>query len=196
MADLGAELLLPGHGPPVYGAQRVRAACTDTAEFLEALESRTLALMNEGHPLDTVLHEVTVPEHLADRPYLQPIYDHPQFLVRNIWRNYGGWYDGEPDNLLPAPRSDQASEWVALAGGVPLVLDRAADLHNTGHSRLACHLVEYAVRAEPESRAAHELRARIYAERAADELSFMVRNILDHAARSSRAGVRDLASRS
>ncbi|MEZ5726736.1 MAG: alkyl sulfatase dimerization domain-containing protein [Burkholderiaceae bacterium] len=48
------------------------------------------------------------PEHLADRPYLQPVYDHPQFLVRNIWRRYGGWWDGEPDNLLPAPRAVQA----------------------------------------------------------------------------------------
>ena len=75
-------------------------------------EAQTLALMNVGAPLDRVIHEVEVPAHLGDQPYLRPIYDHPQFLVRNIWRLYGGWYDGEPDHLLPAPRAEQAREWI------------------------------------------------------------------------------------
>ena len=66
-----------------------------------------------------------MPEHLLAKPYLRPVYDHPQFILRNIWRLYGGWYDGEPDNLLPAPRAEQAREWVALAGGVEKVLARA-----------------------------------------------------------------------
>ncbi|GAA3722185.1 alkyl sulfatase BDS1-like metallo-beta-lactamase superfamily hydrolase [Spinactinospora alkalitolerans] len=195
MAALGAELLLPGHGLPVFGADRVRRACSETAELLESLEAQTLAAMNRGLPLDEVIHAVSVPAHLADRPYLQPVYDHPQFVVRNIWRRYGGWYDGEPDNLVPAPRDAQAREWVRLAGGVRSVLDRAAELHRDGDSRLACHLVEHAVRAAPDDADVHELRARIYAERAAGESSLMVRNILGHAAAASREGERDLASR-
>src|SRR5712691_4134897 len=123
--------------------------------------------------LDRVLHEVAVPAHLRDRPYLRPIYDHPQFLVRNIWRLYGGWYDGEPDNLLPAPRVDQARLWVDLAGGVQQVLDRAAALKAEGNLRLACHAIEFVVLAAPDSQAAHALRADIYATRAALEVSSM-----------------------
>ena len=92
-----------------------------------------------------------MPAHLRDQPYLRPVYDHPQFLVRNIWRLYGGWYDGEPDNLLPAPRAEQAREWMALAGGLDRVLARAAELRAAGNLRLACHLVEMAVVAEPAS---------------------------------------------
>ena len=108
MAGCGAEMMLCGHGLPIFGADRVRQALTDTAELLDTIEAQTLALMNRGVPLDRVLHEVEVPEHLRELPYLQPVYDHPQFLVRNVWRRYGGWYDGEPDNLLPAPRAEQA----------------------------------------------------------------------------------------
>jgi alkyl sulfatase BDS1-like metallo-beta-lactamase superfamily hydrolase len=193
MAALGAEVMLPGHGVPIFGAERINAALTDTADLLDSLESQVLALMNAGAPLDRIIHEVEVPPHLADRPYLRPVYDHPQFVVRNIWRLYGGWHDGEPDNLMPAPRAEQAREWVALAGGLDRVLERVAELKAEGNLRLACHLVEFAVIAEPASKPAHELRRDVYSARAALEESSMSRNILNHAALASEQGKRDLA---
>ncbi|MBI2723876.1 MAG: MBL fold metallo-hydrolase [Chloroflexi bacterium] len=192
MAALGAESLIPGHGMPIFGADRVRAALIDTATLLETLEAQVLALMNQGAPLDRVLHEVRMPEDLLARPYLRPIYDHPQFILRNIWRLYGGWYDGEPDNLLPAPRAQQAQEWVTLAGGVTRVLDRVRELQASGDLRLACHLVEAAVIVAP-SAETHALRQAVYAERAKGEASSMSRNILNHAALASARGKRDLA---
>ena len=48
MASLGAEYLLPGHGVPVIGADRVRQALGDTAALLEALVEQTLEVMNRG----------------------------------------------------------------------------------------------------------------------------------------------------
>ena len=159
MAALDAELLVPGHGFPIFGADRIRQALSDTAELLESIEGQVLALMNTGASLDRVLHEVEIPTEALEKPYLRPVYDHPQFLVRNVWRLYGGWYDGEPDELLPAPRAEQAAEWTRLAGGVEALLARAAELRDAGDLRLACHIVEMAVRAEPDSPAAHELRA-------------------------------------
>ncbi|HWM18409.1 MAG TPA: alkyl sulfatase dimerization domain-containing protein [Ilumatobacteraceae bacterium] len=195
MAACGAEVMLSGHGLPIFGAGRVQRALTDTAELLDSLETQTLTLMNQGVTLDRVLHEVEVPEHLRDLPYLQPVYDHPQFIVRNVWRRYGGWYDGEPDNLLPAPRAEQARVWVELAGGLERVLTRARELAAAGDHRLACHLVEFAVLYEPASMEAHEARAEVYAARSVGQVSSMARNILGHAAHASRAGKRDLAAR-
>jgi len=193
MAGLGAEIMTSGHGLPIFGVDRIRQALTDTATLLDAVEDATLDLMNQGRSLDQILHEVQIPAQLADRPYLRPVYDHPQFLVRSVWRRYGGWYDGEPDNLLPAPRAEQATQWVALAGGVEVVLARARELAGAGNTRLACHLVEFAVLAEPGSSQAHQVRQQIYAARSAEQESSMARNILGHAARSSEAGCRDLA---
>ena len=193
MAALGADLMVPGHGLPIFGASRIRAALTDTADLLDSLESQVLALMNTGATLDRILHEVEMPAHLLEKPYLRPVYDHPQFILRNVWRLYGGWYDGEPDNLLPAPRLEQAREWVALAGGLDAVLSRAAALRDEGNLRLACHLVEFAVIAEPGSKAAHDLRADIYGARSKLAVSSMERNILNHASLASLQGKRDLA---
>lgn len=193
MAALGAETMLPGHGFPIFGADRVRAALSDTAELLESLEAQTLALMNTGAPLDRILHEVEMPAHLLAKPYLRPVYDHPQFILRGIWRLYGGWYEGEPDNLLPSPRAEQARAWVDLAGGEANVLARVRALQSEGNLRLACHLVEYAVLAAPASKDAHALRAEVYAARSKGEESSMSRNILNHAALASQQGKRDLA---
>ena len=193
MAGLGAELMIPGHGLPIFGADRIRTALSDTAELLEKIEKQVLQLMNAGASLDRVLHEVEVPARLLDKPYLRPVYDDPEFIVRNVWRLYGGWYDGEPDNLLPAPRAEQAREWVALAGGVARVLDRVRALLDDGRNvRLACHLIEFAVLSEPDSKPAHELRREVYQLRAAQQLSSMARNLFTHAARSSAEGRRDL----
>jgi alkyl sulfatase BDS1-like metallo-beta-lactamase superfamily hydrolase len=193
MAACGPEIMLCGHGLPIFGADRITQALLDTAELLDSVEEQTLALMNRGITLSEVIHAVEVPERLRTLPYLQPVYDHPQFIVRNVWRRFGGWYDGEPDNLLPAPRDQQAWEWVTLAGGIGAVLGRARELAAAGDLRIACHLVEFAVLAEPASKEAHEARTEIYSQRSGEQVSSMARNILNHAALASGQGKRDLA---
>ncbi|MBN1095070.1 MBL fold metallo-hydrolase [Blastococcus sp. TML/C7B] len=104
MAALGAETMLPSHGAPVFGADRIRQALTETAEWLESLVEQTLDGMNAGARLDELVHAVRAPAHLADRPYLRARYDEPEFIVRNLWRRYAGWYDGNPANLKAGPR--------------------------------------------------------------------------------------------
>ena len=193
MAALQPEIMIAGHGVPIFGTDRIVPALLDTAELLDSIEDQTLAIMNQGKNLDTALHSVTVPSHLQGQPYLQAVYDHPQFLIRNVWRRYGGWHDGEPDNLLPAPRAQQAAEWVALAGGTEAVLARAVELADGGDHRMACHLVEYCALAEPDNADVWSVRARVYAERSAEQTSSMARNILNHAATASGQGKRDLA---
>ena len=96
----------------------------DTAEWLEALVSPTLALMNAGATLDDVLRSVKPPAHLAERRYLQPVYDEPDYVVRNLWRLYGGWYDGVPSHLKPAPEAELGREILTLAGGIDDLIAR------------------------------------------------------------------------
>jgi alkyl sulfatase BDS1-like metallo-beta-lactamase superfamily hydrolase len=194
MALKEAEILLPGHGLPIFGQEMVRQVLTDTAELLESVEHQVLESLNRGVTLDECLERIIWREDLLARPYLRPVYDHPEFLVRNVWRQYAGWYDGQPDHLLPAPRWEQAAEWIALAGGVSNVTARATILCARGEFRLARHLIEMAVLCSPDSEEIHSTRARIYDASAADEESSIARHILRHAANSSRRGVRDLAS--
>src|SRR5580693_341348 len=128
MLALQPEYLLPGHGLPVIGADRVALALTDTAELLESLVSQTLEVMNGGGRLDEAIHSVRVPATLADRPYLQPVYDEPEFIVSTVWRQYGGWWDGNPASLKPARERALAAEVARLAGGPAVLAARAVEL--------------------------------------------------------------------
>jgi alkyl sulfatase BDS1-like metallo-beta-lactamase superfamily hydrolase len=190
MAELPAQVLLPGHGLPVLGQQRVRAALTDTAELLESLVEQALALMNAGARLDDLIHTVRAPQRLLDRPYLRPIYDEPEFVVRNVWRLYGGWYDGNPAHLKPAREARLAAELADLAGGADRLAARAQELAATGTDedlRLAGHLAELASLAAPDDPAVHGVRAAVFGARVAAESSTMAKGIFQWARSESAA---------
>ncbi len=142
--------------------------------------------MNDGVRLDTIIHAVSLPKETLEKPYLKPIYDEPEFVVRNIWRQFGGWYDGNPSHLKPAPDAAIAVEIAMLAGGAEALAERAMGLSRQGEHRLACHLAEMAAMAEPESRSAHGARCEVYEARMKSELSLMARGIYGDAARVSR----------
>ncbi len=180
-----AELLLPAHGLPVRGVERVRRVLGDLASVLEGLVADTLERMNAGRTIDEIIHEVTVPAEMLERPWLRPVYDEPEFVVRNIWRLYGGWWGQDPAELKPAPRPALAAELTGLAGGVEPLVARASELAEAGDLRLACHLIELAVAAEPEHRGAHTARADIYQRRRDTELSLMSKGVFAAAARDS-----------
>jgi len=187
MAALGAETLMPGHGPPILGAARVAQALGEAAELLESLVSQTLALMNAGATLDEVLRGVVPPERLLARPYLRPTYDDPRFIVRNLWRLYGGWWDGNPAHLLPASAADLARALAGLAGGARGLAAAAEREQAAGRLDLACHLIELAVQAEPEAARVHAIRAAVYAERRRSETSLMAKGVYGAAVRESQA---------
>ncbi len=185
MAAVGAELMLPGHGLPIAGRDRIERVLTSAAELLESLVDQTLELMNAGATLDDLVHTVVAPAHLIELPWLQPVYDEPEFVVRNLWRLYGGWYDGDPSTLKPAPKADLAAELATLAGGPTVLADRAAQLSEAGDHRLACHLAELAGAAAPTDPSVHRLRAQVYASRAEHERSVMSKGVYRWAQRES-----------
>ena len=186
MAALGPEVLLPGHGLPIIGAERVREALTDAARLLEHLHVETIRMMNEGARLDDILHTVQAPPELLAKPYLRPIYDEPEFVVRNVWRLFGGWYDGNPAHLKPAPQAALAAELADLAGGADRLATRARALAEAGDLRLAGHLAEMAALAAPADRRVHAARADVFERRVEAEASTMAKGIFSWAATESR----------
>ena len=71
--------------------------------------SRTLAAMENGSPPHVdIVTGIDLPK--SDSPWLQPVYDDTEFLVRNVIRYYGGWWSGRPSELKPAPRAKLAAK--------------------------------------------------------------------------------------
>ena len=185
MIPLGAEMLLPGHGPFISGAGEVKQALEDAAAYLRSIVDQTMAAMNEGLPHDEIVARVKPPAEFASRSYLQPIYDRPEFIVRNLIRLHGGWWDGHPSNLIPATAREQAREIASLAGGADRLVARAREVADDD-IELACHLAEWAALAAPENRTAQECIRDLFTKRAGDESSLMGRGIFMHAVREAK----------
>jgi len=189
MVSRGPELLLPAHGLPIEGRDRIALVLTDIADALDGLVDDVVAMMNAGEVLDTIIHSVKPAEGVLDKPYLRPFYDEPEFVVRNIWRQFGGWWDGAPSRLKPSPDVVLASEIADLAGGSGVLADRASQLSEAGDHRLACHLADLAGWSAPNDPAIHRARALVYRARRKSETSLMSKGIFAGAARESEAVV-------
>ena len=187
MIARGPELLLPAHGLPIEGRDRIALVLGDIAEALEHLVSEVVQMMNAGEVLDTIVHSVHVPDDVLAKPYLRPLYDEPEFVVRNIWRQFGGWWDGAPSRVKPSPDAVLANELADLVGGATVLIDRAISVSASGDHRLACHLADLAGWAAPNDAAVHTQRASIYRTRRSTEHSLMAKGIFAAAARESDA---------
>ncbi|MDI3390305.1 alkyl sulfatase dimerization domain-containing protein [Streptomyces sp. B-S-A8] len=172
MAALGADCVITGHGDCVRGSDAIREELLTMAAYLRHIVRHALDGLNAGLRPDEIVQSLAVPGHLAAHPRLQPGYDRPEFICRNVIRRYGGWWDGHAANLLPAPVAAQAHEIAQLAGGVRALAARARELADSD-VQLACHIAEWAYLAEPQSQAAQECYVEVFGRRREAEPSLM-----------------------
>ena len=151
-------------------------------------------MMNKGKRLNEIIHSVKISDDLLKLPWLRPVYDDPEFLIRMVWRRYGGWWDGEYDRLLPDSRENEAQEWVELSGGIDAIINKALDNLTNKKYKLAAHLIEVAYYADKRNEKLHKARKEIYAALSEEQDSSMARNIFNHANLASNELKRDLAS--
>ncbi|HLA18008.1 MAG TPA: alkyl sulfatase dimerization domain-containing protein [Dehalococcoidia bacterium] len=194
MAALRPLYLLPGHGPSLSGEERIQEALTSTAAFLRSIHDQVVARMNEGKWLEDIVREIDYPA--TDKPWLRPIYDHPEFVARNVYRLYGGWYDGDPADILPAHSHDVARELVGVCGAGPL-LARARALRDQGDPdgrslQMACHIADFVRKGEPDNREAWLLWRELFEARAGAESSLMARGAFHSAVREAEVRLKEL----
>jgi alkyl sulfatase BDS1-like metallo-beta-lactamase superfamily hydrolase len=82
MERLEPEIVIPGHGPVIFGSDRAAQVLGDGAAVVEHLVRESLVLMNQGATLDQVLQAVTAPAECLAKPYLRAKYDDPGSLDR------------------------------------------------------------------------------------------------------------------
>jgi alkyl sulfatase BDS1-like metallo-beta-lactamase superfamily hydrolase len=148
---LDAELILPGHFEPVRGRDEVRRQLTRLRDAVRFVHDRTVAGMNAGKDLFSLMREIRLPPELA----LDEQYGRVDWGVRAIWEGYAGWFRYESTTELHAvPPSSVHPEIVARAGGASAVAELARARVAAGQPLEALHLVEMALAAEPANREA------------------------------------------
>ena len=136
--DLQPELLVTGHFEPVAGAVRINAELTRLRDAIQYIHDQTVAGMNAGKDVRTLMREITLPaEFEVGQGYGKVAWD-----VRAIWENYSGWFHHQSTTeLYPVGFGAVSADVVELAGADRLV-DRAREHLGAGRPLHAIHLAE------------------------------------------------------
>jgi len=181
------RILLPGHGPAFQGEDICYELLSETARALRFLHDEVVARLNRGQwPIDIVEAGISLPDDLASKPFLRPVYGCVPFVVRDVIRRYAGWWSGQPSQMFPAKRADVAMEILGLCGRDELIA-RTRTLKDEGRLKDALALAELALDANSSDAEAIALNAEILEAMAAGERSFIARNFFIGAARELRA---------
>jgi len=158
---LGAETLLTGHFGPITGAAYVDAELARLRDAVLYLHDATVAGMNEGKDVHTLMREVTLPPELeVGEGYGKVAWD-----VRAIWETYGGWFHHRSTTELYGVRPDAVNAELGQLAGPDAVASAAAERLAAGEPVQALQLTEVALAAEP-----HHASARALAREAHEQL--------------------------
>lgn len=150
---LEPEMLITGRYDPIVGKDLIRA-CLDRLEAaVTHVHKQTLAGMNEGKDIFTLMREVTLPDHL----FVGQGYGKVAWGVRTIWETYMGWFKAQATSELYATRPVEIyPDLVELAGAHQVVTRGRAKLAK-GDPEGANLLAEAVLASEPKNAEARAL---------------------------------------
>lgn len=160
--DLGAEIVVTGHGEAIVGKDRIRADLDKLHAAVSFVRDYTLDGMKAGKDVHTLMREFAWPEGLE----IGEFHGKASWAVKSIWREYSGWlhYEDGTTALYGVPRSSIDADLVELAGGAANLARRAQEKLDGGAALEAVHLTDIALGAEPTNaeaiavrKAAHEV---------------------------------------
>ena len=117
MASFEPDFLVPGHTMPIRSGEEAIGALRDYSDAIRSVYDQTVSGINQGKSPDLIAHEVKLPEHLQDKPYLVEFYGTVPHASRAIYAGLLGWYDGNPTTLNPLHPKFEAEKMAKLAGG-------------------------------------------------------------------------------
>jgi alkyl sulfatase BDS1-like metallo-beta-lactamase superfamily hydrolase len=144
--ELGAELLITGHGDPIRGADTIRASLDKMHGAVSYIQTAVIDGMNAGKTVHELMREVRLPEALK----IGEFHGKVSWAVRSIWDELSGWfhYEDSTTGLYGVPRSSVNVDLAELAGADKLV-QRARQKLATAAPLEALHLLDITLAAEP-----------------------------------------------
>lgn len=182
-ASLDAEIMAPGHCLPVHGAEEIRDRFLSTREAILYVMTETTRLMDEGVAWDDLASHVSLPPHLAEKPWLQEFYGRLDWCVRGYAHGILGWYDGNPTHLDTLPTKTRAALMAQLAGGPERLMEAALSTDNPQWALELCDSL-MALGHAP----ATELKAQKLAELGEAQINAIARNSYFYEAQRLREG--------
>jgi alkyl sulfatase BDS1-like metallo-beta-lactamase superfamily hydrolase len=170
------DLLIAHGGRAVYQGAEVKELLDVTIEAIYSIHNQVVDGINKDIPVEEMIHQIKLPDHLQNHPYLQFVYSRPEFAVYNIYRWYHGYFDHNPAHLLPRPDKEVNEEIFKMIGSAQTILDRSRDLFNQGKAPLALQVLDILFKYDPEHVEARKLHLSILETLCDQDYCLMSRN--------------------
>ncbi len=185
-----AEVLIPGHTRPLFGADAIDRALADYAAALRFVRNATLRGIDAGLGPGELAAAIRLPGELAGSPVLVQTHGTLEWAVRSVYARHMGWFDGKPSSLVPLPPRTLAWRLRELAES-NFSLDAALDTALLmSDFRWAAYLAEQLIQIEPDEARHVERKARALAGMAEEVDNPLARNYLLSAAQELRLAMR------
>ncbi len=145
VAELAPERLITGHFDPIDGADLIAEETATLQEAMRSVHDQTVAGMNAGADVWTLMREVRVPKHLD----VGEGYGQTSWNVRAIWENYAGWFHHRSTTELYGVRPLAVAPDVVAAAGAEVLVDAARAHLDGGRPVEALQLTDLVLAAEP-----------------------------------------------
>ena len=160
LRSFGAEHLVPSHGRPLSGKEKVEEMLTAYRDGIQYVHDQTIRLLNKGLTPDEIVEQVAhLPAHLANHPWLGEFYGTVKHSVRQIYVGYLGWFEGDPTALDPLPRAEESRRYVELMGGREAVFKAAKKSFDAGEYQWTAELITHLIRVNKEDTEVRKLKA-------------------------------------
>jgi alkyl sulfatase BDS1-like metallo-beta-lactamase superfamily hydrolase len=147
--SLHPEVLVTGHGDPIVGEELIATHLTKLIDAVLFLREATIAGMNQGKDLFSLMAEIVLPPELA----LGEGHGKVSWNVRAIWEEYAGWFQyRSTTELYHVPPSAVWAELAEMVGGANVLSDAARRHLVAGRPLNALHLLDIALAASPSDR--------------------------------------------
>ena len=186
---LDAEILIPGHTRPLFGAENIRAALSDCRDAIRALVRRCAEGINAGMGPEELAATMRLPPELAEKPRLREFYGCAAWAARGYFSGEVGWFDGNPTNLFPPHPGERAALLAEAMGGAERVFNLAEKALAEGRPQWAAELCDILLRLDsPRARAARRIKADALAALAEAQINACARNYYLSEAKKLRGG--------
>ena len=155
-----AQALIMGHGRPLTGQAEVRDLLTSYRDAMQYIHDQSVRLMARGLTPDELVEAIAeLPARLRDHPWLGEFYGSVKQIVRQVYHNAFGWWEGDPTFIDPLPRRERATRYVAAMGGRDAVLASAERAQAEGDDRWVAEILTHVLRLDPSDQDARRLKA-------------------------------------
>ncbi|MFZ9984547.1 MAG: alkyl/aryl-sulfatase [Ilumatobacteraceae bacterium] len=154
-----ATMMFASHNWPRWGAQDVRDYLTLQRDLYRFIHDQTMRHANKGLVATEIAQLLELPPEFLAHEHTRGFYGDLVHNVKAVYQRYLSWYDANPANLHKYPPTEVGKRYVALAGGMEVLLEHAQKAFDAGDYRWVAELVNHAVFADPTNERARTLQA-------------------------------------